>query len=360
LGYQWINPHINYDNIFNGILSLFIASTQENWPNMMFSMADANDAIYGPEVNSNRYFAYGYFIVFVFVGSFFLINLFIGAIFLEFTRAEKRQNKLHKFLTVTQQRWVVMQRLIVLIRADVSFVEPEIDWMKRFFRIISHRYFDRFSMLMIFLNIIALALAYDEAPSTYNYVLKYVKWVFSLIFIIEMTLKHLGWGFKRYWRSGWNQFDAFVVFASIFDFLLDVFQSSFSSIVSVGPQLVRIFRVLRITKLAKLVKKFQGLQKILKTLIFSLPSLFNVGALLFLVYFIYAILGTFLFNNIQRGTLINDEVHFRNAAVAFITLFRSSTGESWYQIMFDTLYPEECIAKANSCGTCINFPLLVY
>jgi len=347
-----MNPDVNFDNVFHGMLSLFVMSTQENWPDLMYSMSDANDSIYGPELDGNRFFSYAFFIVFIFVGSFFLINLFIGAIFLEFTRAEKRQSRLHKFLTITQQRWVVMQRLIISIKADVSHVEPEAKWMRKIFKIIQHRYFERFIMLIIFFNIILLAIAYDGASDTYNNALKYINWGFSAIFFTEMVLKHLGLGFKRYWRSGWNKFDAFVVFTSIIDVLLDFFQNSASSFGQVGPQLARVFRVLRVARLAKLVKRFEGLQKIIKTLIFSLPSLFNVGALLFLVYFIYAILGTFLFNDILRGDLIDDEIHFRNAATAFITLFRSSTGESWYVIMFDTINPIECVRGDSSCGTC--------
>ena len=37
------------------------------------------------------------------------------------------------------------------------------------------------------------------------------------------------------------------------------------------------------------------MQNLIQTLILSLPSLINVGTLLLLVFFIYAILGVFLF-----------------------------------------------------------------
>jgi len=189
--------------------------------------------------------------------------------------------------------------------------------------------------------------------------LQYLNYAFSGIFMGELILKHLGLGFKRYWRSGWNQFDAFVVLASIFDIVMDSLEQSFLSFIKVGPQLARIFRVLRVTRLFKLVRSFQGLQKIINTLIFSLPSLMNVGALSFLVYFIYSILGCFLFNTIQTGQLIDDQVHFRNAAAAFVTLFRCSTGESWYVIMFDTIYPTTCTAGNSSCGTPAAVPFWI-
>jgi len=354
-GYSWTTPHVNYDNVFWAMLSLFVMSTQENWPTLMKAMADANDASSGPIENHTRLFAYGYFIVYIFVGSFFLINLFIGVIFLEFTRAEKRENKVQRFLTPQQQRWIVMQKLVLSIKADVSNVEPDKPWMKKIFRVINHTYFDIFIMVVIILNILSMALTFDDSSDGYSNFLQYVNYAFSGIFMVELVLKHLGLGFRRYWRNSWNKFDAFVVAASILDIVMDAMEQSFLSFIRVGPQLARVFRVLRVTRLFKLVKSFQGLQKIINTLIFSLPSLLNVGALSFLVYFIYSILGCFLFGTIQTGQIIDDEVHFRNAAAAFVTLFRSSTGENWYVIMFDTLYPGTCTAGNSSCGTRKSF-----
>src|SRR5438105_407810 len=43
---------------------------------------------------------------------------------------------------------------------------------------------------------------------------------------------------------------------------------------------------------------------------FSLPSLMNVLALLMLVFFIYAVLGVYMFGNITQGDIINDQVNF--------------------------------------------------
>ena len=99
-----------------------------------------------------------------------------------------------------------------------------------------------------------------------------------------------------------------------------------------------------------MIKKFQGLQKILNTLAFSLPSLLNVGALLTLVYFIYSILATFIFKEIVLGKIIGSFVNFDNFSNAIVTLFRASTGEDWYVIMFDTMYPLECTDGTTDCG----------
>lgn len=63
----------------------------------------------------------------------------------------------------------------------------------------------------------------------------------------------------------------------------------------------------------------------------------NVTALLFLVYFIFAILGVFLFGDLTSGWAIDENNNFTDFHHAFLLLFRCSTGEDWYKFMFDTM-----------------------
>jgi len=60
-----------------------------------------------------------------------------------------------------------------------------------------------------------------------------------------------------------------------------------------------------------------------------------VTALVFLVFFIYSILGVFLFKDIDKGMVIDENNNFKNFTNALILLFRSSTGEDWHLVMFD-------------------------
>lgn len=61
----------------------------------------------------------------------------------------------------------------------------------------------------------------------------------------------------------------------------------------------------------------------------------NVFALFMLVYFIFAILGTFLFSDVKTGMIIDDLTNFGNFGKAMLTLIRASTGEDWNYIMID-------------------------
>jgi hypothetical protein len=120
----------------------------------------------------------------------------------------------------------------------------------------------------------------------------------------------------------------------------------------VAPQLARVFRILRVARLAKLIKRFPTLQKILQTLVYSIPPMANLLSITMLVYFMFAVLATFLFQKINAGEVIQPYVGFYNFGYSLLTLYRCATGEDWYRIMFDTAYPQGCSdgSPGNDCG----------
>ena len=332
------------------MLSLFILSTLEGWPDIMMSVLDAADATDGPKENGNAVFTYIFFIVFIFVGSYFLLNLFIGVIFLRFTQARQNEEKKTRYLTDEQKQWVQMLQLLILQKPDDSKVPPTNNFQKKIFNLISSTAFELFITACILLNIVSMGMAYEGMSPGYETALKYVNYFFSAVFFIEAVLKHIGLGFTRYWNNGWNRFDAFVVLASGADIIMDFMQKSLTKARRVAPQLARVLRVLRVSRLFKLVKSLKELQKIINVVMYSFPKLLNVGTLLFLVYFIYSVLGVYIFADIKAGKVIDTTVNFYTFSSALITLFRCSTGENWHLIMFDTMYPEECEGGGNACG----------
>ena len=64
-----------------------------------------------------------------------------------------------------------------------------------------------------------------------------------------------------------------------------------------SPSLLRVLRIFRIARLLRLVEFAKGIRQLLWALMISLPALFNVGALLFLVIFIYGIIGMSAFGH---------------------------------------------------------------
>ena len=60
---------------------------------------------------------------------------------------------------------------------------------------------------------------------------------------------------------------------------------------TVSPTLLRVVRVFRVGRVLRLVKSAKGIRTLLFSLAVSIPALFNIGLLLFLVMFIYSIFG---------------------------------------------------------------------
>lgn len=68
------------------MISLFVVSSLEGWPDIMFQALDLTGPDKGPTYNDSLGYML-YFIAFILIGSFFLLNFFIGVLFLEYNKA---------------------------------------------------------------------------------------------------------------------------------------------------------------------------------------------------------------------------------------------------------------------------------
>merc|ERR1719183_3458402 len=66
-------------------------------------------------------------------------------------------------------------------------------------------------------------------------------------------------------------------------------------------------------------------------LLSGMKSIGYIGVLLFMVFYMYAILGFFMFN-------VNDPWHFGTFMTSMNTLFRMMTLEDWTDVMYVNLY----------------------
>ena len=97
-------------------------------------------------------------------------------------------------------------------------------------------------------------------------------------FVIEMILKL--WAYRmRFFRVGWNCFDLAVVVISLLP-QLGVFSS------------VRLFRYLRVLRL---ITRFRQLRIIVMSVVKALPGIGWTAVFLFLIYYVYAIIGVNLY-----------------------------------------------------------------
>ena len=175
-----------------------------------------------------------------------------------------------------------------------------------------------------------------------------------------VVLKILGLGFASYFRDSWNRFDFFLVTTSLLDqFAADMM----AKVMPIPPMLMRMLRVLRIMRIMRLLKGFKGLRDLLMTMVLSFPSFLNVGALLGLVTFIYAVLGVQLFTFVMKGEELNDQRNFFDFSSAYLLLVQCLTGDNWSGLMYDAMVgPErgcDLTLVPTNCGNSIAIPYFI-
>ena len=120
----------------------------------------------------------------------------------------------------------------------------------------------------------------------------------------------------QYFKDGWNIFD--------FSIVVICFMPFDAEYVAV----LRLARVLRVLRLLSVVPK---LQILVVALLRSIPSMFYVTILLFILFYIYAVLGVMLFSE-------NDPKHYATLGDSMLSLFRVVTLEDWTDIMYINMY----------------------
>ncbi|XP_012590572.1 PREDICTED: voltage-dependent T-type calcium channel subunit alpha-1I [Condylura cristata] len=163
--------------------------------------------------------------------------------------------------------------------------------------IIAHKLFDYVVLAFIFLNCITIALERPqiEAGSTERIFLTVSNYIFTAIFVGEMTLKvvslGLYFGQQAYLRSSWNVLDGFLVFVSIIDIVVSVASAGGAKILGV----LRVLRLLRTLRPLRVISRAPGLKLVVETLISSLKPIGNIVLICCAFFIIFGILGVQLF-----------------------------------------------------------------
>ena len=177
------------------------------------------------------------------------------------------------------------------------------------------------------MNTIALSLKWYDQDRITGDILQGFNYMFTVIFIAEAIIKVIALK-GAYFRDNWNRFDFLIAIISFVGIILDQLD-----VVDIGGK-ATIIRTFRVVRLFKIVKRAKVLKLITDTLIVTLPHLMNVGGLLLLILYIYAILGMQLFAKIKLQDLgLTQRWNFQNFFNAFLMLIRISTGEEWELVM---------------------------
>ena len=345
--YRWVRRKYNFDNLGQALMSLFVLSSKDGWVNIMYDGLDAVGIDQQPVQNHNPWMLL-YFISFLLIVSFFVLNMFVGVVVENFHKcrqhqeAEEARRREEKRLRRLERRRRKAQRRPYY--ADYSHTRRSIH------SLCTSHYLDLFITFIICLNVITMSMEHYNQPKSLDEALKYCNYVFTIVFVFEAALKLVAFGFRRFFKDRWNQLDLAIVLLSIMGIALE--EIEMNAALPINPTIIRIMRVLRIARVLKLLKMATGMRALLDTVVQALPQVGNLGLLFMLLFFIYAALGVELFGRLECSEDnpcegLSRHATFTNFGMAFLTLFRVSTGDNWNGIMKDTL--RECTREDKHC-----------
>uniref|UniRef100_H2LE77 Sodium channel protein n=1 Tax=Oryzias latipes TaxID=8090 RepID=H2LE77_ORYLA len=331
---RWKNVKINFDNVGAGYLALLQVATFKGWMDIMYAAVDSRDLEDQPQYEVNLYM-YLYFVIFIIFGSFFTLNLFIGVIIDNFNQQKKKMSQ-DIFMTEEQKKYYNAMKKLGSKKPQKPIPRPANAFQGCVFDCITKQAFDIVIMILICLNMVTMMVETDDQTKEMDKILYWINLVFIVLFTGECVLKIISLR-HYYFTIGWNIFDFVVVILSIVGmFLSEVIEKYF-----VSPTLFRVIRLARIGRILRLIKGAKGIRTLLFALMMSLPALFNIGLLLFLVMFIYAIFGMSNFAYVKKESGIDDMFNFETFGNSMICLFQITTSAGWDGLLAPILNKRE-------------------
>ncbi|BFZ11652.1 hypothetical protein BsWGS_14691 [Bradybaena similaris] len=325
---NWTNAKINFDNVLAAYLALFQVATYKGWIEIMYDAVDSTDVGLQPVTEGNTYY-YIYFVLFIVFGSFFTLNLFIGVIIENFnTQKKKAGGSLEMFMTEDQKKYYNAMKRMSAKSPQKSIPRPLNKLAALIYDITTDQKFDIVIMVIIILNMLTMMFEHNGMPDQLKDILQIFNLIFITIFTAECVLKLIGLRWF-YFKVPWNVFDFIVVVLSILASSVGEYEDKFF----ISPTLLRVIRVFRVGRILRLVKSAKGIRTLLFSLAVSLPALFNIGLLLGLIMFIYAIMGMNFFQGCAQKFGLNDVFNFDTFISSFILLFQMCTSAGWSDVL---------------------------
>ncbi|XP_076198817.1 sodium channel protein type 1 subunit alpha isoform X6 [Aptenodytes patagonicus] len=298
-------------------------ATFKGWMDIMYAAIDSREVLQQPKYEDNLYM-YLYFVIFIIFGSFFTLNLFIGVIIDNFNQQKKKFGGQDIFMTEEQKKYYNAMKKLGSKKPQKPIPRPGNKFQGMVFDFVTQQVFDISIMILICLNMVTMMVETDDQSKEMENILYWINLVFIVLFTGECVLKLISLR-HYYFTIGWNIFDFVVVILSIVGmFLAEMIEKYF-----VSPTLFRVIRLARIGRILRLIKGAKGIRTLLFALMMSLPALFNIGLLLFLVMFIYAIFGMSNFAYVKREAGIDDMFNFETFGNSMICLFQITTSAGW-------------------------------
>lgn len=313
---EWLHAQpisSSFDTFEQSLYTIYKLANQDAWFEPMYSAVDS------PTVSSPL--AGFFFVSFMIIGQFFSVNLVIGVLVDRFV-LQRQKGEGYGLLTEAQSQWVLVQKAMLRLTLVNRPPRPRSMVRGMCYDVISHPWVEHAFTACIVVNAIvvsAIGLSEDEDV---NHALDMSGIVLLGVFFLEILLKLIAFGPRRFFKRKSLCFDCLIVVGSVVALSLGV----------TGSSAVAVFRAAR---LLLLFKRVRTLQTILHTWFHALPEFANVAVILFSVFFIFAVIGVRLFHDTPfhpEEDSFNEYVNFQSVPRALITLYIMMTEETWSEI----------------------------
>ena len=363
----WANPETgSFDNFGDAMRLLYIMSTGDQWEQPMYAMMGMQGAGVAPMRDDGSPYAL-FALAWMFVGYIFAINLFVGVVVDNFSRMQ-REHDGSATMTNEQKQWANTMKSFANLLPTKATRPPTHPVRLCLHRLVSSSVFDGFITAVIVANIVLMACDFwgIEQDPVLNRTYELAMDLFSFIYYIEAACKIAALGVATYFGDSWCTFDFTLVCTS----LLDQFASELlAKYLPIPPMLLRVLRILRILRILRLLKGAKQLRDLIVTMVLSFPSLLNVGSLLCLILFIFAVLGVNLFTFLAHGDPIlnyhggiNGQRNYDTVFNAVLVLIQCLTSDGWSTVMADAMMDEasgKCTEAEGNCGSPAAIPYFV-
>jgi hypothetical protein len=216
------------------------------------------------------------------------------------------------------------------------------NWKCDLEHVVEHPWWDRFFVILIVINAALLASEHYRQPSWWTQTLAIANLWFAIFFLIEIILKIIGKGCRRFVHDTFNLFDLLVVCTSMGEIIASIIGEGFADVFTgqvTGSaskltvfRVIRLFRLTRALRVMKVIKHMPQLRKIISVINRTTKTVGWVLVLILLMLFIFSIVGMQLFGGkISR----NDSIYnFDTFDSSLLFMFITLSGEDWPHLMY--------------------------
>lgn len=173
-------------------------------------------------------------------------------------------------------------------------------------------------LILIFLNCILIFVQdFEHIPSF----VAYLDNVFTALFTIEMLVKVDYYGWKKYWRNGWNKFDFILITIALLSLLIDMVDIRHN--LPLGYILV--LRALRLFKSFRIFRFMPDINNILKGFHKAVKASYVITFTFMVLLIIISVLSCSIFKNLAPE-------YFATPLDSLYSILRLFTSDGWYEI----------------------------